>query len=213
MCSALFSVFLTLFPIRFIIFVESLSSIISLWFSLTVSSSLEKHPFSSLSLFLSSHICLSEFSCISLSYFITAVLNSLSFKSQSSWLSLLSGDFLLSFCTAVLPWFCFFILLLILLQLSHFFLPFPPLHPTPPLPAAFLPLSTCPWVIHISYLSSPLAGVAQRIECWTQSVWFPVRAHAWVAGQVPSGGHTRDNHTLMVLSLSPSLPLFLKINK
>lgn len=110
MCSALFSVFLTLFPIRFIIFVESLSSIISLWFSLTVSSSLEKHPFSSLSLFLSSHICLSEFSCISLSYFITAVLNSLSFKSQSSWLSLLSGDFLLSFCTAVLPWYPWFLM-------------------------------------------------------------------------------------------------------
>ena len=42
---------------------------------------------------------------------------------------------------------------------------------------------------------------------------FPVRACAWVAGQVPSRGRTRDNHTLMFLSLSPSLPLSLKINK
>ena len=45
-------------------------------------------------------------------------------------------------------------------------------------------------------------------------VQFPVRANAWVAGQVPSRGHARDNHTLMFLSLSfciPS-PLF-KTNK
>ena len=39
------------------------------------------------------------------------------------------------------------------------------------------------------------------------------RTYAWVAGQVPSRGRTRDNHTLMFLSLSPSLPLSLKINK
>ena len=38
-------------------------------------------------------------------------------------------------------------------------------------------------------------------------------AHAWVVGQVPSGGCTRDNHTLVFLSLSSSLPLSLKINK
>ena len=31
---------------------------------------------------------------------------------------------------------------------------------------------------------------------------FPVRAHAWVAGQVPSRGHSRGNHTLMCLSLT-----------
>ena len=33
-------------------------------------------------------------------------------------------------------------------------------------------------------------------------VQFPVRAHAWVAGQVPSRGCWRGNHTLMFLSLS-----------
>ena len=43
-------------------------------------------------------------------------------------------------------------------------------------------------------------------------VRFPVRAHAWVAGQVPSGGCVGGNYTMMFfsLSLSPSLPLSLK---
>ena len=54
-----------------------------------------------------------------------------------------------------------------------------------------------------------LAGVAQWIECRLQTkvspVQFPVRAHAWVAGQVPSEGQVRGNHTLMFLSLSFSL--------
>ena len=62
-----------------------------------------------------------------------------------------------------------------------------------------------------------LAGVAQWIDhgLWTKGslVLFPVRAHAWVAGQVPSRGCMRGSHTLMFLSLSPSLPLSLKINK
>ena len=55
-----------------------------------------------------------------------------------------------------------------------------------------------------------LAGVAQWIECGLQTkgspVLLPVRAHAWVAGQVPSGGHVRGNLTLMFLFLSFSLP-------
>ena len=29
---------------------------------------------------------------------------------------------------------------------------------------------------------------------------FPVKAHAWVAGKVPSRGHTRGNHTDVALS-------------
>ena len=41
-------------------------------------------------------------------------------------------------------------------------------------------------------LSLALAGVAQWIELGLRTkgspVRFPVRAHAWVAGQVPSGG-------------------------
>ena len=59
-----------------------------------------------------------------------------------------------------------------------------------------------------------LAGVAQWIECWPQSlVQFPVRAHAWVAGHVPSGGSMRGNHTLMFLSLSFSFPSPLSKNE
>ena len=50
--------------------------------------------------------------------------------------------------------------------------------------------------------------VNQRRQSNSQS-----RAHAWVAGQVPSCGRARGNHTLMFLSLSPSHPLSLNINK
>ena len=48
-----------------------------------------------------------------------------------------------------------YILLIMLLQLSHFFLPFIPLHLVPCLPPSFPHLSSCPWVIHISSLASP----------------------------------------------------------
>ena len=54
---------------------------------------------------------------------------------------------------------------------------------------------------------------------WTQvsRVWFPVRAHGWVVGRVPSWGHARGNlcisHTFMFLSLSFSLPSPLSKNK
>ena len=59
---------------------------------------------------------------------------------------------------------------------------------------------------------SSQAGVPQWIECLPvkQRVAssIPIRAHAWVAGRVPSRGRTRGNHTLMFLSL----PLTLKIS-
>ena len=62
-----------------------------------------------------------------------------------------------------------------------------------------------------------LAGVAQWTECQpvNQSVTdsIPSQGTAWVASQVPSKGHERGNHTFMFLSLSPSHPLSLKINK
>ena len=50
-----------------------------------------------------------------------------------------------------------------------------------------------------------LTGVAQWTE-WRPAnkgspVRFPVHTHAWVAGQVPSRGHARGNHTLLFLSL------------
>ena len=63
-----------------------------------------------------------------------------------------------------------------------------------------------PWLVWLSGLSASL---------WNKGllVRFPVRALAWVAGQVPSRGHMRDNNTLKFLSLSFSLPSSLKINK
>ena len=60
-----------------------------------------------------------------------------------------------------------------------------------------------------------LAGVAQGLSASLQTkgspVLFPVRAHAWVVGQVPSRGCGKGNHTLMFLSLSLliSIPLIL----
>ena len=44
--------------------------------------------------------------------------------------------------------------------------------------------------------------------CNPKGHWFDSqsRAHAWVAGQVPSRGRTRGNHTLLFLSLSFSIP-------
>ena len=65
---------------------------------------------------------------------------------------------------------------------------------------------TLPWLVWLNGLSSSL---------WTKGlpVWFPDRAHAWVAGQVPSRRYVRGNHTLMLLSLSISLPPSLFKNK
>ena len=52
---------------------------------------------------------------------------------------------------------------------------------------------------------------------WSAGLWtkgslvrFPVRAHAWVVGRVPSRGHSRGNHTDVSLPLSPTLPCSLK---
>ena len=63
-----------------------------------------------------------------------------------------------------------------------------------------------PWLVWLSGLSTGLQNKGSPVQ-------FPVRAHTWVASQVPSRGHSRGNHTLMFLSLSFSLPLSKKINK
>ena len=59
-------------------------------------------------------------------------------------------------------------------------------------------------------MNTALAGVAQWIECTLGTrqspVQFTVRAHAWVAGQVPRMGCTKGNHALIFpLLLFPSL--------
>ena len=73
-----------------------------------------------------------------------------------------------------------------------------------------------------------LTGVAQLVGHHPQGegspVWFPVRAHAWVSGLVPGCGVVRVHNERQAIdvslsrgcfspSLSPSLPLSLKINK
>ena len=56
-----------------------------------------------------------------------------------------------------------------------------------------------PWLVWLS-------GLHARLQSKGSPVGFPVRAHAWVAGQVPSSGSKRGNHTLVFLSLSFSCP-------
>ena len=54
-----------------------------------------------------------------------------------------------------------------------------------------------PWLVWLCGLSAGLRTKGSLIQ-------FPVRAHAWIAGQVPSGGpHDRQPH----IDVSP--PLFL----
>ena len=58
-----------------------------------------------------------------------------------------------------------------------------------------------PWLVWLSGLSVGLRTIGSLVQ-------FPVRAHAWVVGHVPSGGHTRGNHISMFLSLFfPPSPL------
>ena len=58
-----------------------------------------------------------------------------------------------------------------------------------------------------------LSGLSAGLRIKGSLVRFLVRAHAWVAGQVPGRGCMRDNHTLMFLSLSLSLSSSLSKNK
>ena len=61
-----------------------------------------------------------------------------------------------------------------ILQFSHFFLPFIPLHLAHPLPPTFPHLSSCPWVIHISSLASPFPILFLTSPClfWSYHLCF-----------------------------------------
>ena len=50
------------------------------------------------------------------------------------------------------------------------------------------------------------SGLSAGLRAKGSLIWLPVKAHAWVVGQVPSKGCVRGNHTLMFWSLSVSLP-------
>ena len=59
-----------------------------------------------------------------------------------------------------------------------------------------------------------LSGLSVGLKTKGSPVQFPVKAHVWVAGQVPSGGAGEaTTHWYFFPSLSPSFPLCLKINK
>ena len=60
-----------------------------------------------------------------------------------------------------------------------------------------------PWLVWLSGLSAGLRTKGLAVQ-------FPVRAHAWVAGQVPSRVCVKGNHTLMFLT-PLFLPLFLSL--
>ena len=49
------------------------------------------------------------------------------------------------------------------------------------------------------------SGLSADLQTKGSPVRFPVRARAWVAGQVPSRGCVRGNHTLMFLSFPSPL--------
>ena len=53
-----------------------------------------------------------------------------------------------------------------------------------------------------------LRGLSAGLRTKGLLVRFPVRALAWVVGQVPSRGRSSGSHTLMFLSLPPSFPFF-----
>ena len=59
-----------------------------------------------------------------------------------------------------------------------------------------------PWPVWLSGLNAGLRSKGLMVQ-------FSVRAHAWVAGQLPSMRRERGHHTLMFLSLSffPTSPL------
>ena len=87
---------------------------------------------------------------------------------------------------------------------------FPPIYCNCP---CFLTYHIPPWLSALHQTSFKIFGSSPG---WCSSMdWvracepkgfpFPVRAHAWVVGQVPSRGCARGNHTYMFLSLSFSL--------
>ena len=76
------------------------------------------------------------------------------------------------------------------------------------LESSLTPVLCCPqkdvrlWLVWLSGLSAGLRTKGSPVRS-------PVRAHAWVAGQVPGGRHVTGNHTWMFLSLF--LPPFLSL--
>ena len=54
-----------------------------------------------------------------------------------------------------------------------------------------------------------LSGLGIILQSERLPVPFPVRAHAWIAGQVPIWGHARSNQSVSLSHTDFSLPHFL----
>ena len=91
-----------------------------------------------------------------------------------------------------------YILLIMLLQLSHFFLPLIPLHPAHPLHQHSPPLSSCPWVVHISSLASPFPILFLTSPClfctYHLCFLFPVPFLPFSPLLLPTDNPTCDLH-------------------
>ena len=54
-----------------------------------------------------------------------------------------------------------------------------------------------------------LSGLNTSLGAKRSLVQFPLRAHAWVVGQIPSWGHVIGNRMMYLSHIDVSLPLFL----
>ena len=59
-----------------------------------------------------------------------------------------------------------------------------------------------PWLVW-------LTGLSAGLQTERSMVRFPVRAHAWVVGQVPSWRHVRASQLMFLWHIAVSLPLIL----
>ena len=101
------------------------------------------------------------------------------------------------------------ILLIMVLQFSHFLLLFIPLHPVSLLPPAFPHLSSCPSVVHTScfaspypilFLTSPCLFDAYQL-CFLFSVLFPQSPLTFAADNSPCDLHFCDSVPVLVVYL------------
>ena len=96
-----------------------------------------------------------------------------------------------------------YILLIMLLQLSHFPL-FIPLHPSHPLLPTFPPFSSCLWVVHISSLASTFPILFLTSPYFVPTIYTTYPLYIFPLSPLP----TPPLITLHVISISVSLFLF-----
>ena len=91
-----------------------------------------------------------------------------------------------------------YILLIILLQLSHFFLSFISVHPPHPSYQNLPAFSSCPWVVHITSLASPFPILFLTSPCpfctYQLCFLFPVPFSPLSPLPLPTDKHPCDLH-------------------